>query len=868
MFYIKDNKGFTLILALIVLALLSVMMGLFITMVSVNLRNANRFVAKTAIEQVADDGIKYCDKMLVSSADGADWRPIPENISMDGAWLPAGINTAPPVGSLKTDYENIANTDPDYEWLIPYWPVELRNNGVLYAGPNGGYTRVNSGGNRFLVRVTYSTVSLDPNSGTYVANYYDSNSKFIKIESIGRKGNVDPDDPTTMKPYGNVNTKFYLLAYKPIGITDYARFITNKDRQKKTFDIGCGRIQESYGRENTRYTKRGAPIRVNGSVKFNSVNLLLRGKEYTDINGDKIVAPRDMLEATGKISGGNTSVYNDNGVDITSDVDLGDFKKEADANGVGVSTISAPLIDSKGIANGSTRYRDLTKNTGNIYTDGNSKGKRAGEFGWGDGIYINNAGDVQRESETLFGGYTLRSDWLNPGNLFSGNWRGPYYIPPGVVIELTKTGIIIQRTDFDTRNTSTIWRDSDGKLRPEWGSTYTMNYPKNGVLFAEGNIRIKGALPADTQLTVVSNENIYIEGNILKNRAANATILNGVDTPAEKMVDDTSAISLLARKNVVVNTTMFMKPQMSIGPDMVTSDMSLSNEPPFHLTLSPLNIGRAFQWEFTFGPYESENNLFTANEWNLALRHSSDIDYVDAYLQVFDYSINDWTAIDWGTNSDPYTAAGNSIKNRIDGGTSLGAISSDSWKYKLNIFRLYPTDFNNISLGLNQYLKIFLDSNSRGDYILGNIAINPNDVRIEALLYAQNGSFFVIPGYWFEPENTITDDNYWDFGKPLDIKITIDGAISENFSADKSDQISWMEKWGTTYHPDTNKATSSIAGRGSYHGGQGLTILYDDTMAYPVYQNMPIRHDEYNRVLPITPKLPVSPSLIYKGIVE
>lgn len=866
---IKNNKGFTLVLALIILVLLSVMLGLFITMVSVNLRHANRFVAKSSIEQIAENGIDYCNKMLLTSADGADWRPVPDNISMKDGWKVNDINS--PAWDVRDDVASLSVKDPDYKWLVPYWPKEVYNNGILIAGPDGGWTRMNSGDDRFLLRVNYAPVVKDVNSDSYIANVYDSNAKFIKIECIARKGSVDTDDPTTMNPYSNNENQFYLLAYKPIGITDYARFITNKDGQKKTFEIGNGRIREELGRVNTRYTKRGGPIRVNGNVKFDNVKIDLRGLKHNDPNGNTVYTPRDFVEITGTMEDEDVIIYDENYNDITDDVNYGDFVKESQNDTHFVSSLEAPLIDQKVYDSTTTRYRQLTKNTGVLFTEGDSKGRKAGEFGWGDGIYINNTGDVQRQSETLFGGYTLRSDWLIPGNKFSGtNWQGPYYIPKGVQIELTPKNIIIKRSDFSSQNMSSIWRDETGKLRPEWGSTVSMDYPKNGVLFAEGNIRIKGMLPEDTQLTVVSNENIYIEGNLLKNRPANTNFLNGVDTEDYKIADDSCAVSLLARKNVVVNTTMFMKPIMSI--DSVESDYG-TNEPPYHLVLDSLSTGTSFAWQFQFGPYESEENLFDGREWHMAIRHSADIDSVDAFLQTYCY-VNpggnnlDWLPIKWGEENARYFTGVPSYKNTVYGGSSLTSISNDNWKYKSNIYKLYDTDFGNSSMIDNQYLKIFLGNESKGKYILGNLAVNPLDVRIEALIYAQNGSFFVIPGYWYEPDFDKYNDNVWDFGKPLDIRVIVDGAVSENVCASKSDQISWMEKWGRTYHPDTNKSGSPIYGKNSYHNGDGFTMLYDDTITYPLTGKEPVRYDIYGRVLPITPKLPVSQTLIYKGIAE
>ena len=45
----------------------------------------------------------------------------------------------------------------------------------------------------------------------------------------------------------------------------------------------------------------------------------------------------------------------------------------------------------------------------------------AGIYGWGQGMYIPNNADVQANSDNLTGGYSLRSDWLNPPNSATGN---------------------------------------------------------------------------------------------------------------------------------------------------------------------------------------------------------------------------------------------------------------------------------------------------------------------------------------------------------------------------------------------------------------------------------------------------------------
>ena len=909
MFLPRNKKGFTLILALMVMILLSTLMALFITMVTVNLKQSQNALKVSTVELLASNGIDYCDNMLLHSPSGADWRPAPSNISMKDDWLPNLSNPKPLETDVASDLKSVSENDPDYQWLMAYWYEELKTaDGIVFAGPSGGYTRVDSGDGRFLVRVSYTPATYNIADTKYYPNYYDMESKYIKIESIGRLGFVDPDDPTTMKPYGNPNKRMYLVAYKPIAITDYMRFVTNKDNKKITFNLGSDVVSEVYGRSNTRYSYRGAPIRVQGDLYFDpNTTVYLRGREMDNGSGGKIVSPRDLIEVTGDIINDSLSFVNlfdvdgDTSTPLDSGISKNRFVKSGGAStGDGVTNIGAPEIDTKDTSNTTLRYRALTKGSGKVIA---ATGKNSGEFGWGSGIYIDNKTDVQRESETLFGGYSLRADWLNPGNLFSKNWQGPYYIPPGVIIVLNPdvaNGITITRTDFDVMNINKVWRDATGIPRPEWGATINVPYPidgevrsfdgtaypkwidpnerkimGNGVIFAEGNIRIKGMLPKNVQLTVVSNENIYIEGNILKYREPGTPINAALDVIGQTSspVDHSSSISLLAKNNVVVNTTMFLSPQMSLGPDDVASDADGSNEPPYHLSLSGLDYGRRFQWSFMFGPYESENDLFPnvlSDGWRLLMRHSSQYGYVDAYLDTFFNDDYKWKSIDWGEalNSNPYYPSSFTNKLRINGGLNWNSMVTDSnWIYSFNIYRFIANDFSNSSVpNVNEFefFRIFLDNYSKGDYILGNVAVNPMDIRIEALNYAQDGSFFVIPGYWFNPDPNYKNKDYWILGDPLDVKITIDGAISENIVADKSDQRSWMEKWGKTFDPTLSKTLNVD----SYHDGSGFTILYDDHLAFPIVNDQPIRYDKYARLLPITPKLPVSTTLIYKGAVE
>jgi hypothetical protein len=124
-------------------------------------------------------------------------------------------------------------------------------------------------------------------------------------------------------------------------------------------------------------------------------------------------------------------------------------------------------------------------------------------------------------------------------------------------------------------------------------------------------------------------------------------------------------------------------------------------------------------------------------------------------------------------------------------------------------------------------------------YRFSAAAIQPLDIKIQAALFAQEGCFFVIPGYWFNTDPQDTRANFEErgarpagvaspefpfYGEPLDIRITIEGAIAENFTAPLGDQTEWLRKWGwiplrtaarTSKSRSSTKRRSMMTRRGS-----------------------------------------------------
>ncbi len=912
---IGNRRGQTLIIAIMVMFVLAIVATVFILLVARNLQRSARMSSTDAVAAIAEAGIRYADEMLTASEDGADWRPAPDNIPPAQAGDPR---------------------DPDFEWLRPYFPTESGD-----AGPTGGYTRFNYGQGRFLLRVSYNP---DPTVAM---------SKYIKIEAIGRWGTIDPADPTT---YGAASEKQRreITAFKPIGLTDYGRFITNKDNRSMDVALGVPGFVTDYGRsDSSRYGIRGGPIRVNANLLWYglyggnpSINIYLRGIQADSPLDDPTSNNHtDLIPIDGVAVAGDIKVDSDPSNDANRvRVDIHKLIRDAagtysaqpivtalpsddpgfttadgfyrdgsplvdastDSNGIarqrprGVKRIEPPLIDQPDPTNTSTRYRVLTLNSGERFHRSGGGWVNLGALGWGKGVYIGNSGDKQDESETIFGGTTVRSDIMEEGNPRTTNWKGPYYIPPAVIITLEPNDkdaqgnycFLITRTD-SPGGRRPVWYDAAGYPRRDWGATVRMPYPDpehgrvladymgggdtriegNGVIFAEGNIRIRGMLPPGMKLTVVSDQNIYIDGNVLKYRDPN---WKATDTDPYRGADPTGGLALLARQNVIVNTTQFISPLNTIGSGDYGTD-SLTGGNSSHVVVRNSPDSRV-RWEFEFGPYESETGR-APSDWYWFVRHAGEYGpaYINAWLNRAPTTNANWGLLMlnpalfgnlppylWGVGDPRYGSL-------LPPGAGVGSA------FACNVFDLDVVHAAVFSgPGVPNVLEIALDQGtySRSNYWMGGMAVMPMDVRVEAIIYAQEGSFFVIPGYWLNPDSGDTDPDHRPpgvdpdfplYGQPGDIRIIVDGAVSENLPASVGDVEKWMAKWGRIPerlgYPDGrgDKPTSA-------HPGEGITFLYDDHVGWPLDDaGHPLRVDDYGRALPLTPKLPVSGSLVYFG---
>jgi hypothetical protein len=223
-------------------------------------------------------------------------------------------------------------------------------------------------------------------------------------------------------------------------------------------------------------------------------------------------------------------------------------------------------------------------------------------------------------------------------------------------------------------------------------------------------------------------------------------------------------------------------------------------------------------------------------------------------------------------------------------------------------YQLLAQDTNEFGLRFND-----IGTNASNDYLIARAAMVPNDIRIEASLYAEGGSFFVIPSPWFNPNPNDRRDIYMGrvtavgqaqadieryqnygsspitpfYGEPIDVKVKIVGAVSQNMPAPMSQQAEWLKKWG--WIPRTLGATgiripqqhvpANLPNTDGVLYVPNLIITYDPSLAsgraWQAGQptpfepaNPPLRTDDDGRMLAPMPRLPVSPTLAYFGEVN
>ncbi len=624
----------------------------------------------------------------------------------------------------------------------------------------------------------------------------------------------------------------------------------------------------------------------------------------------------------------------------------------------------------------------------------------AGAYGWGQNLYIANAVDLPSFSNSgsaVANTTSQRSEWLNPtqsgANSSNGatatltkNWHANgVYEPPAVTITLTPRWFALTRSrDSGTADLSYLRSPKDGQAitqttlyrytydaagalataptagidngslvaakfagypatRVVAGANNVSYYEGEMVIFAEGNVRIKGTVggfdpeTGETfvrHLTVVTNGTVYFDGSLIRDNIS-PELANA--KPELLLVKGKSTIAVLAKNYAAVNTTQFLSPTVNVddvsdksGATTGSFDTILSNTSPEafrKLTLGPVAaydanglpvVSNVFGTGSGIDLNSTPPYLTTANAMALLMRHSPDGNGNTA-VNLFLNSSLVGTAITPNLLAPPSTivlgaSAAAKPTNYTSDVYSLNPTPGAAGDY-LFPTNSYPyvaapgTPAKLPSFGIANSLKVQYDPSGASqaiNYRLARLGVVPLDVRIEALVYAQEGSFFVIPGQWFNSESNDTfrqylalkkrpedpnapDTRYPFYGEPIDARITFFGAITENLPAEIGDQGAWLQKWGwiPRFYGSTGLTGSGVAvATPTYHGvlspvpamrdgvGNGITYIYDPRLSSPYDSaGVPLRANPnfagsvatQAEPLPPMPRLPVAPGLLYYG---
>jgi hypothetical protein len=491
----------------------------------------------------------------------------------------------------------------------------------------------------------------------------------------------------------------------------------------------------------------------------------------------------------------------------------------------------------------------MTRDSGTwrrVTLEGETQTVNLGWYGYGQGIYVDNYTDIQYEQDRD----TIMDEWLRrgTGDVVHTGWVGGFYTPsvreqgtvhPILEVTLTPDGIWMTRADRDTRgrnfgeaykfHTHLFYGESAAGTLEAKGNSHLFPYPQNGVLFAEGSMRIKGVVGQrgrtqgsplqPEQLTVVSGGTIYIEGSLTKGHPA-------------------SRLALLARDNVCLNPTQILT--ITPGEDVnVEGDTLEPDEKDYHFVV-PQNkdVELSFQWSGDPLPSGAGNGLL------LHLQHSGGFEDQTSRTDVSLYinGTDEANRYDFSAFTPPFPPSGSQGSgtgrdyeffyfppgqqvNWWQSNAQSSRGGTVSWERKS--FWI-PADRLNTTPGAINTFRIHVEAAPGGQpYWLSRAGITPYvngspvplPVRLQALMYAQNGSWFVIPPPWFNEDTTDLRDqfvqgdtatnrpagfrslltfprdseDYPFFHEPLNMRILVEGAVTENMPVPGETRARWME---------------------------------------------------------------------------
>jgi len=981
---VGSRRGQVLLIAVLLMMVVLLVGILFVALVTRNQQQSARHLDVVTAQALAEAGIRYADTMLQTSPQGADWRP--RFVAHDPATYDADDPStwpSPPAmyedGSVDPRFygaDGVPDTEDDYYSdfdIIRGWcplrtkdtdgdPYEFVRHGYhRYPDPypgaaaGAGQNSVTWGRGYVLLRVTYDPdPPFEPGDGTEQVNL----SNCIRIESIGRVS----DESTVFRR---------LVAYKPIGLTDHLRWITNRSKTGKPAYLGV-RPEIDFDGDGTAGANEalvsvlGGPVRSDTGLRLVAKPVSDGSSTWRSVVFDLQTEPSsegylrdDALQAT---EGLYTMDYVADGVGVITDGGAEELLETqlapADTSAIArvmtghrdVPPLEAPDIAATDPTTGLDRYRALTRDSGSLVCNDSTAGTvvNTGKYGHGAGVYIDNFADVQfMESDGTCDLSLLAQDWRKePRSLgvLTGDsgWNalGTTYTPPAVEIELFPSQAAVlatcsSGTSSDTAPTDpgVLWWPNHVAGEPgikitrhdrRWGlgdpgspgtvgddsgeNVMVIDYPQypSQVIFAEGNVRVKGVLPAgvrnasdmlvrDYNMTIVSSATIYIDGQILSPQDVDDSVSD----------ENNTGVALLAKDYVCLNPTQLV-PQLTSGLVPAAPDDEMAPELGQHWELDSDTGGSAYSYWYLgqdlpdtdsdgtpdtnlyltvvqaggspgpsgVGLSLSEAGTISAHSFGNPVSPSTFIFAPEGALLWGSVTVpNSYTstAIAPQWQPTPWDFAGPRVLWDITGSVSdscgvrsalglyhrdpqLGTPASEYWVKKWKI----------------EELETFTDSGT--DYGCPRGAIKG---KVNALIYAQRGSWFVIPGDYFDPNARAQDFNgdgsisiaerLWGVRmRRYNYNITVCGCITEDHTAEIEDAQDWSNKWA---YPRYGSATTLDWGTVEYQFDERLRVARDQgtTSLSGGVRSSSVRPYTPQANLPKLPLLPVSPTLLYYG---
>lgn len=874
----RTHRGQALVIAVLIMFVLVGLSGVFIALVNHALVQTVKSGERDKLEEVTQAGLEYAKKMLLYSPEGADWRPVGDtnltgdlagfNKFGDGFYritIDYGTGAGPLARYLHINIfaylaePNRAENDQLPKPFIQrsldaYMPLGLPDY-LRWVTNSDGRTEPATLGSMVMLD-GLKTVNKEPNS-LLVANI-DTNNDFEKIANR-----------TTI----------------PVG-TPVLSWFDGPIRSEASLELGNMRLEQ---------VGSGAALEVAGTVRELDTN---PGYGGVHVMKNKTTPVDSSAMSADRL----TTLRNNN-----------DASVQSSQNNQLVRGLRAPTIDLRDPATGQDRYRTLTRDSVA------ASGKTVEVLGWGEGIYLNNQNQIQFNHDID----KLRTEWLNPGD--TAPWFNGVYNPTqnGQAVEvvlgdwtLDASGNVVALPQIQLRRYDAPFVDVDGNAlisqQDADGCFYMYtSYPRNGIIFAEGNLVVKGNLPASIKyaktapyaptgepgglvapngpikyyddiynyddiekryhdynrrfdLTIVSGGTIYIDGNLL-GPSSRAITTSG--SPYD------SKLALLAADNVCLNPTHLF-------------DFASASSQPAQ-AINGENV-----WRLSQGAGSSLAVSFSTAGTSITrmlLRHAGDSSNLITPYTMMNMAINNvvyqWDATNPIANMrDKMTFS--SAATRL---TTLSSVLPTTKQWLPNMFPDNPLGRQVLSfpapgspfLGFGQTNTVKFEVAGGGDYLLGagtvdgtlgpGFLITGLDLQVDALCYAQRGSWFIIPGkYPNESADPLMQNQPWPFPKyrePQDVKIIFNGAIVENRPAPLEMENEWTRHWrgaNLAYYTTTGSvsdmldpATNADARR------MGIEYHYDTTLAQAICFDIDSQGNKLYRAR--LPKLPVSPNVYSIG---